>query len=275
MSEENNYKPQPTLPQAMESPIVPQPTSEVVVEQYGYRNSAADASAEPMEGQIVSEESQSLDDLPTTSPVPAKAVSPKPHKSFWREVLETVILTILIFFLAQSLIQPFRIQGSSMEPNFHTDQLLMVNKAAYFHFDVNPWLRLIPGVKAEGSSVWWVFGGPKRGDVVVFEYPRDPSQDYIKRVIGFPGEKVEVRSGVVYVNDQPLTEPYIKEASLSPYGPMVVPEGTLFVLGDNRNGSSDSRAWGFLPIDRIIGKAMIAYWPLGKGWGIVNEASYN
>jgi signal peptidase I len=150
----------------------------------------------------------------------------------------------------------------------------MVNKAAYFHFDINPWLRLIPGVKADGSKTVWPFGGPQRGDVVVFEYPRDPSQDYIKRVIGLPGEKVEVRGGVTYINDKPLNEPYIKEAPISPYGPAIVPEGTLFVMGDNRNGSSDSRAWGFLPMDRIIGKAMVVYWPIGKGWGLVPSVSY-
>jgi len=268
VSEENNNKPHPTLPHAIEPITMPPPISEAGAEPYNYHTSAGDASIEAGDGQLVSEEKQIL------TATSASAVSAKLHKSFWREVLETVILTILIFFLAQSLIQPFRIQGSSMEPTFHTDQLLMVNKAAYFHFDVSPWLRLIPGVKAEGSSNWWVFGGPKRGDVVVFEYPRDPSQDYIKRVIGFPGEKIEVRAGVVYVNDQPLVEPYIKDAALSPYGPMVVPDGTFFVLGDNRNGSSDSRAWGFLPIDRIIGKAMIAYWPFGKGWGLVNEVGY-
>jgi signal peptidase I len=199
------------------------------------------------------------------------AVTTRRRKSFWREVLETVILTILIFFLVKSLIQNFRIQGSSMEPSFHTNQLLLVNKAAYFHFDSNAWLRLVPGVKAEGTNVVWIFGGPHRGDVVVFEPPDVPTEDYIKRVIGLPGDKVEIRDGTVYVNDKPLTENYIKEKPFNAYGPVVVPPNALFVLGDNRNASRDSRIFGFLPFDKIVGKAMFVYWPFGKDWGVVPE----
>ncbi len=266
MSEDLFPKPRPdesAIPPAQAfRPPVDEVQLETVVERQIY-SPAADASVDAAEAPAV------------VSDVPDVAVKPaKPPKSFWREVLETVILTILIFFLAESVIQPFRIQGSSMDPTFHTDELLMVNKAAYFHFDINPWLRIFPWVKAEGSHTFWLFGGPQRGDVVVFEYPRDPSQDYIKRVIGLPGEKVEVKSGVVYINDKPLNEPYIKEPPFSAYGPVVVPQDSLFVMGDNRNGSSDSRAWGFLPIDRVIGKALIVYWPFGKGWGLVSAPSY-
>lgn len=201
----------------------------------------------------------------------APATTSRRRKSFWREVLETVILTILIFFLVKSMVQNFRIQGSSMEPSFHTNQLLLVNKAAYFHFDVNAWLRIIPGVKAEGTSVAWIFGGPHRGDVVVFEPPDVPTEDYIKRVIGLPGDKVEVRDGTVYVNDKALKEDYIKEKPYNAYGPVTVPSNALFVMGDNRNASRDSRIFGFLPFDKIVGKAMFVYWPFGNQWGIVPE----
>lgn len=201
------------------------------------------------------------------APVPAT----RRRKSFWREVLETVILTILIFFLVKSMVQNFRIQGSSMEPSFHTNQLLLVNKAAYFHFDSNAWLRIIPGVKAEGTNVLWIFGGPHRGDVVVFEPPDVPTEDYIKRVIGLPGDKVEVRDGTVYVNDKALKEDYIKEKPYNAYAPVTVPANALFVMGDNRNASRDSRIFGFLPIDKIVGKAMFVYWPTGSQWGIVPE----
>jgi signal peptidase I len=205
------------------------------------------------------------------------AASPKKHihfKSFWREVLETVLLTIVIFFMVKSLIANFRIQGTSMEPNFHTGQLVLVNRAAYFHLDVNAWLRLVPGVKVEGSNNIWLFGGPKRGDVIVFEPPDAQQEDYIKRVIGLPGDKVEVRDGKVYVNGVMLTEPYIKEAPFNPFPQATVPPGNLFVMGDNRNGSRDSRSFGMLPVDLIVGKAMFVYWPFGKDWGPIPEVTY-
>lgn len=195
----------------------------------------------------------------------------RPPKTFWREVLETVVLTVVIFFLVKSTVQHFRILGNSMEPNFHTEQLILVNKAAYYHFDINPWLRLIPFVNVEGQNVIWPFGEPERGDVVIFEYPKDPTQDYIKRVIGLPGDTVEVRNGITFVNDKAIDEPYIRDKPVANYPRTVVPPYHLFVMGDNRNGSSDSRSWGPLPIDRIIGKAMFVYWPFKDGWGVVPE----
>jgi signal peptidase I len=223
----------------------------------------------PLESAIAATEPEA----PTIEETPT-AAQRRRRKSFWREVLETVLLTILIFFLVKSLIQNFRIQGSSMEPNFHTNQLLLVNKAAYFHFDINAWLRIIPGVNADGTNVVWLFGGPHRGDVVVLEPPDVPTEDYIKRVIALPGEKIEVRDGTVFINDKPLKENYIKEKPYSTYGPAVVPPNTIFVMGDNRNASRDSRIFGFLPFDKVVGKAMFIYWPFGEQWGIVPEAKY-
>ena len=190
--------------------------------------------------------------------------------------METIILTVLIFFLVKSLVQNFRIQGTSMEPNFHTDQYILVNKVAYFHVDVNAFLRIIPGVKADGVHNVWLFGGPHRGDVIVFQYPKAPEDDYIKRVIAFPGETIAVHHNIAYVNGKPLAEPYIKQEEAfgytSEYPETIVPANELFVMGDNRNGSSDSRSWGFLPVDNIIGKAWFDYWPLFKtGWGFIPE----
>jgi signal peptidase I len=210
------------------------------------------------------------EDADEVAPVPP----PPPGKTFWREVLETVLLTIMIFFLVKGLVANFRIQGSSMEPSFHTNQLVLVNKAAYFHFDLNSWARLIPGVHPQNQNSVWLFGGPKRGDVIIFEPPDIQDEDYIKRVIGLPGDKVEVKDGVVYVNDTPLNEPYIKEAPFSPYNAVVVPPNNLFVMGDNRNASRDSRSFNMLPVDKIVGKAMVVYWPFGDKWGIVPEAKY-
>ena len=224
-------------------------------------------------------------ELLTTGPVtvseeaapvePEVPVAPPVHvKSFWREVLETVLLTVMIFFLVKGLVANFRILGTSMEPNFHTDQLVLVNKAAYFHVDINSWLKLIPGVHPDSQNITWLFGGPTRGDVVIFEPPDVVNEDYIKRVIGLPGDKVEVKNGKVFVNDTALDEPYIKEAPFSPYSATVVPPGHLFVMGDNRNASRDSRSFGMLPVDLIVGKALMVYWPTGPQWGPVPEVKY-
>ncbi|HEX2909806.1 MAG TPA: signal peptidase I [Chloroflexia bacterium] len=208
---------------------------------------------------------------------PEKVEASKAHrhvKSFWREVLETVLLTIMIFFLVKGVVANFRIQGSSMEPSFHTNQLVLVNKASYFHFDVNSWLRLVPGVHPNGENVVWMFGGPHRGDVVIFQPPDALDEDYIKRVIGLPGDTVEIKGGKVYVNNVPLDEPYIREAPFSPFNATKVPPNHLFVMGDNRNASRDSRSFGMLPVDEIVGKALLVYWPIGDKWGPVPEVKY-
>ncbi len=249
------------------NPLLDSSTEEL---QPGLVTAAADAA----EDSQVIDETVPLAQNETDGVTEAPVITGKRRKSFWREVLETVILTILIFFMVKSLIQNFRIQGSSMEPNFHTNQLLLVNKASYFHFDANAWLRIIPWVKADGTNVVWIFGGPHRGDVLVLEPPDVPTEDYIKRVIGLPGDRLEVRDGTVYINDKPLKEPYIKEKPYNTYGPVTVPSGNVFVMGDNRNASRDSRVFGFLPFDKIVGKAMFVYWPFGAQWGAVPDTSY-
>jgi signal peptidase I len=109
-----------------------------------------------------------------------------------------------------------------------------------------------------------LFGTPERGDVIVFRSPNNPDRDFIKRVIGVPGDTVEIRSGAVYVNDEPLAEPYITGHTGCPCGPFVVAPGTYFVLGDHRNNSSDSRVIGAIPEESIIGKALFSYWPLSE-----------
>ncbi len=216
----------------------------------------------------------SLEDATITAAPPASSTTLPHLKSFWREVLETVILTIIIFFLVKGLVANFRIQGSSMEPNFHTNQLVLVNKAAYFHFNANAWSRLIPGVNSNGDNTVWLFGGPHRGDVVIFEPPDVLNEDYIKRVIGLPGDIVEVKSGKVYVNNQALDEPYLRENAFSPFTSSAVPPDHLFVMGDNRNGSRDSRSFGMLPVNLIVGKALLVYWPFADKWGTVPEVTY-
>ena len=157
--------------------------------------------------------------------------------NFLVDVLETLILAVILFVGINAVSARIRVDGESMEPTLHNDELVIVNRLAYR------------------------FGAPEHGDVVVFHFPRDPDQEYIKRVIGLPGDRIRVDGGQVYINDQPLVEPYIS-APPTYTGNWVVPEEQLFVLGDNRNYSSDSHDWGMLPLDYVVGKAIFIYWPV-------------
>ncbi|HNP73293.1 MAG TPA: signal peptidase I [Kouleothrix sp.] len=198
-----------------------------------------------------------------------------------KELLETAIFILLVFLIVRGVIQNFKIEGQSMEPNLHTGQYILVNKIVYFHFDLNAPLRLLPGNADLPAKVVYPFHMPRRGEVVVFEYPRDMSKDYIKRVIGLPGETVLVKDGQVFIDSQPLDEAYLKGLQTNCRGddpcnfgqPVTVPAGTVFVMGDNRNNSSDSREWGALPLDGIIGKAWVSYWPRSY-WGVIPSATY-
>ena len=166
-----------------------------------------------------------------------------------REVLETMLPAVVIALLINLLLaQATRVYGQSMEPNLHTDQRLVVEKISY--------------------NQWWHLRGPQRGDVVVFRVSPD-SDLLIKRVIGLPGDKVEIRSGRVIINGTNLNEPYLTQPTYGDYGPLDVPPLHVFVLGDNRGFSNDSRAFGPLPLDSIIGRAWFSYWPPGQ-WGLVH-----
>jgi signal peptidase I len=196
-----------------------------------------------------------------------------------KELLETAIFILLVFFIVRGVVQNFKIEGQSMEPNLHGNQYILVNKLVYFHFDLNAPLRLLPGRENLPPRVVYPFHMPQRGDVVVFEYPRDPSKDFIKRVIGLPGDRVEIKDGKVFVNDTLLDEPYIASTTVCQparpcfSGPVVVPPGTVFVMGDNRTSSSDSRDWDALPLDYVIGQAWVSYWPQ-ETWGLIDHPTY-
>jgi signal peptidase I len=197
-----------------------------------------------------------------------------------KELLETAIFILLVFFIVRGIVQNFKIEGSSMEPSLHSNQYILVNKLVYFHFDINAPLRLLPGNAGLERRYMYLFGPPRRGDVVVFEYPKDVSKDYIKRVIALPGEEVSIRDGKVYVNNQLLDESYLQGSPTScdahyacGRGTVVVPPGTVFVMGDNRSNSSDSREWDALPLDRVIGKAAVLYYPISD-WGVIPSHAY-
>ena len=187
-----------------------------------------------------------------------------------KELLETAIFILLVFLIVRGVIQNFKIEGQSMEPSLHTGQYILVNKIVYFHFDMNAPLRLLPGRGDLPPKIVYPFHMPRRGEVVVFEYPRDLSKDYIKRVIGIAGDTVMVKDGQVFVNDVLLDEPYLQGVQTTCRGDdpcnqgqaVQVPPGSVFVMGDNRNNSSDSHIWGFVNDDSIIGKAEIGFWPL-------------
>jgi signal peptidase I len=197
-----------------------------------------------------------------------------------RELVETVILALLIFFAVRGLVQNFRVEGESMEPSMHNNQYLLVNKAIYFRVNLgrlDDWLPFLPG---DGNGKDHLFRPPNRGDVIVFRFHLDPDRDFIKRVIGVPGDTIEVKDGTVFVNGSPLKEEYILAAPNYTYGPKTVPEGMYFVLGDNRRNSFDSHAWGsscspeeqcdFVPEENIIGQAWLSYWPFDE-LGFINN----
>lgn len=216
-----------------------------------------------------------------TDPVPQVEAEPStkervnPTRTMLREILETLLFTLLIFFLVRSVIQNFRVEGSSMETNLHTGQYIIVNRIEYLHLDLNFFQRRLPGNQDLPPKLAYLFHMPRRGDIVVFEYPRDTSRDFIKRVIGLPGETVEVRNNQVLIDGRPLEEPYLSPAARNQMGnmaPVVVPADAVFVMGDNRGNSSDSRSWGALPLTKIVGRAWFIYWPQ-EYWGVIPQIS--
>jgi signal peptidase I len=155
-----------------------------------------------------------------------------------REIIETLALTLLIFLVIRFVIQSYHIEGTSMQPGLRTDEYVFINKEAY------------------------LFHTPERGDVIVFHFPRDTTQDFIKRVIGLPGDTIKTDSTHVWVNNTELREPYVS-TSLNPSAKTwKVPPDDYFVMGDNRPDSYDSRDWDFVPKGYIIGKALVVFWPL-------------
>jgi len=166
-------------------------------------------------------------------------------KSFFADIAETIILSAILFLIINAVSARIRIESISMQPTLYEGDFVVVNRLAY------------------------KFGAPGRGDIIVFRYPPNPeSEPYIKRVIGLPGETVTIQDGEVFVDDVPLGEPYIK-ASPNYQGTWIVPEGNLFVLGDNRNNSSDSHSWGMVPLANVIGKAEVIYLPISH-WRVLN-----
>ena len=181
-----------------------------------------------------------------------------------RELIETVLLALSIFLALQFSVQNFRVEGSSMDSTLQDGQYLLVNKIVYLRFDRDAIARLVPFLDggADADETLFAFHPPKRGEVIIFHFPRDPSRDFVKRVIGVPGDKLEIRRGQVYVNDVALDEPYITHPDRRTVDPTRIGPESYYVLGDNRGASQDSRDWGTVPTENIIGRAWVSYWPL-------------
>ena len=182
-------------------------------------------------------------------------------RSFLRETIQTVALAAFFILLLQGAVQNYRVEGPSMLPFLEDQDGVFVNKLAYQTVDAERATRWVPGLGAAPGEVWRPLGGPDYGDVVVFRWPRDERQFFVKRVIGKPGDAIEIEQGEIYRNGVPLAEPYVERASGETIIERVVPEGHYYVLGDNRAQSDDSRRWGFVPEENIVGELWFGYWP--------------
>lgn len=185
------------------------------------------------------------------------------RKSTLREYFESIVIAVILaLFVRTWVVQAFKIPTGSMEQNLLIGDHLLVNKFVF-------------GPRASRLEEWLLpVASVERGDVIVFKYPEDPERDFIKRVVGLPGETIEIRHKRVFINGQPLEEPYVH--FLTPpgdehqeltaldvrdqYGPVRVPPDHYFVMGDNRDNSQDSRYWGFLPASYVKGRALLIYW---------------
>jgi signal peptidase I len=183
-----------------------------------------------------------MQDLPTHETAPPEwgaSVSPPLRTRIARftgELFQTILIAGVLFLAVNLLTARIRVEGISMEPSLHEGQFVVVNRLAYR------------------------WNETARGDIVVFRFPLDPSRRFIKRVIGLPGNTVTISGGNVYIDGEMLDEPYVAAAPRYD-GEWIIGPNEVFVLGDNRNNSSDSQNWGPLPIDEVIGKALLIYWP--------------
>lgn len=187
-----------------------------------------------------------MESIPTeTTPTAPPPASTSEWKRILVDLLETVVLAFVLFLVINAVSARVRVDGLSMLPTLQDGEFVLVNRLAY------------------------KLGEPARGDIIVFRSTTQPDLDLIKRVIGLPGDDVHVSDRKVHINGAALKEPYIN-AKPRYTGEWSVPDGYLFVLGDNRNDSSDSHAWGLLPVQNVIGKALVIYWPPAE-WALIDH----
>ena len=187
---------------------------------------------------------ESLEQAPVEQPNPAEDAAQ--WKRFFVDMAQTLLLAVVLFIGINAVSARVRVDGFSMRPTLDDGEFVLVSKLSYR------------------------FGEFKRGDIVVFHFPLNPDEELIKRVIGLPGDHVRVDGSQLYLNGELMSEGYIAEAPLYS-GEWTVAEGYLFVLGDNRNNSNDSKDWGMLPQENVVGKAVLIYWPPPM-WGALDHA---
>jgi signal peptidase I len=199
---------------------------------------------------------------------PAPVTQEKKRPSAIREIIETIILAAVIFVLVRAVVLNYRVDGHSMDPSLANNEMLFVNRNAYLHFDKYAFVDWLPFVDHQEKDIVRPFGGPERGDIIVLNPPKvNSDQPYIKRVIGLPGDTVEIHDNHVFINGTQIDEPYIDGEKTwcgavgNPCPTVIVPPDNVFVMGDNRDNSEDSRYFGVVPLDNIIGKAWFTYWP--------------
>ena len=184
-----------------------------------------------------------------------------------RELLEAFIVALIVFLVIQASVRNFKVEGSSMDPTLENGEFLLVNKLVYFPIDTHRLSRVIPFWKVDQSADHFAARAPRRGEVIVFRFPGDETKDFVKRVIGLPGEKVEIRDGGVYIEGKPLLESHVDAGVTGcggDYCHLTLKENEYYVLGDNRGRSNDSRTWGPVPEKNVLGKAWFVYWPLSE-----------
>ena len=179
-----------------------------------------------------------------------------------REMLQAACLFSVVFLLLHLSVQNLRIDGSSMDPTLINTQHLIASKLAYLRFDWKAVSRILSLAEGPGDRPSLLATeGPSHGDVIAFLYPLDPSQEFVKRVIGIPGDVIAIESGQVIRNGRVLDEPYVVHRDRQSHVALTVPANSYYVLGDNRRGSTDSRDWGLVPESLIIGRVWVSYWP--------------
>ena len=189
---------------------------------------------------------ETLEQAPVEQPSQAEETSQSQWKRFFVDMVETLFLAVVLFIGINAVSARVRVDGFSMRPTLDDGEFVLVSKLSY------------------------KFGEFNHGDIVVFHFPLDPEEELIKRIIGLPGDHVHVEGNQLYLNGVLMNEDYIAEAPLYS-GDWTVAEGYLFVLGDNRNNSNDSKDWGLLPQENVVGKAVLIYWPPPM-WGTLNHA---
>jgi signal peptidase I len=218
--------------------------------------------------------------METESEVKPAAAPAKPQKrrrDLLRDLIEMVVVVFIVYFGFRSVLLPYQVDGASMNPYLENGERVFVSRTSYAHLDTNDLWNILPWEHRESDNDVYLFDPPKRGDIVVLHPPDGSEEPYIKRVIGLPGETVTFANGSILIDGVPLVEEYIADDITwcrgGPWCEVTVPEESVYVVGDNREHSSDSRRFGPVAYDQIIGKAIFSSWPMDT-FGPIDRPDY-